>query len=114
MNKIFNFGYTKVTSKEKTKLVQKVFSDVSKNYDLMNDIMSLGAHRLWKKNFIQVMNPSKNKNLIDVACGTGDIANLYIKYTNQNSKILCIDPNIKMINKGKKNGNRKQQQTEYY
>ena len=54
MSKLSNFGYLKVTPKEKTKLVQKVFSDVANNYDLMNDIMSFGAHRLWKKLFIDV------------------------------------------------------------
>ena len=44
-----SFGYTKVKPKEKTKLVQNVFSEVAKNYDLMNDLMSFGSHRLWKK-----------------------------------------------------------------
>jgi len=87
---------------QKKGLVENVFNEVFDKYDVMNDFMSLGIHRIWKKNFIQTMNPSKNKSLVDVACGTGDIANLYIKYTNQNSKILCIDPNIKMINKAKK------------
>ena len=47
MNKIYNFGYTKVNSKQKTKLVQNVFSSVASNYDTMNDLMSLGMHRLW-------------------------------------------------------------------
>ena len=55
MSKLSNFGYSKVTTKEKTKLVQKVFSDVSNNYDLMNDVMSFGAHRLWKKWFIEIV-----------------------------------------------------------
>ncbi len=87
---------------QKKGLVESVFNKVFDKYDIMNDFMSLGIHRLWKKNFIQSLNPSKNKSLIDVACGTGDIANLYVKYTNQDSQILCIDPNIKMINKGKK------------
>ena len=49
------------------------------NMILMNDFMSLGVHRLWKKNLINMMNPSQNQNLIDVACGTGDIAKLYLK-----------------------------------
>tara|TARA_B100000029_G_scaffold502298_1_gene577334 strand:- start:1379 stop:2083 length:705 start_codon:yes stop_codon:yes gene_type:complete len=87
---------------QKKDFVDNVFNKVFDKYDAMNDFMSLGIHRLWKKNFIYAMNPSKNKSLIDVACGTGDIANLYIKYTNQNSEILCVDPNVKMITKGKK------------
>jgi demethylmenaquinone methyltransferase/2-methoxy-6-polyprenyl-1,4-benzoquinol methylase len=69
----------------------------------MNDLMSLGIHKIWKKNLIQAMNPSNKKKLIDVACGTGDIAKLYLEATNNNSKILCVDPNINMIKECKKN-----------
>ena len=83
-------------------LVENVFDQVYDKYDLMNDFMSLGIHRLWKKNVIEIMNPTENKSLIDVACGTGDIANLYIKATSKRTKILCVDSNIKMINEGKK------------
>ena len=82
-------------------LVQNVFNQVYDQYDLMNDFMSLGIHRLWKKNLVNLMNPSSAKNLIDVACGTGDIAKIYLKNVGQNSKITCIDPNKKMIEKGK-------------
>ena len=84
-------------------LVQGVFDKVYDKYDAMNDFMSLGAHRIWKKNFILSLNPSKNKSLIDVACGTGDIAKLYIKFTNKEANITCVDPNINMINSSKKN-----------
>ena len=62
------------TSKEK--VVSKVFEDVFEKYDIMNDLMSLGIHRLWKKTFIDRLNPSKNTKLIDVASGTGDILSL--------------------------------------
>ena len=86
----------------KNGLVKEVFNKVFDKYDLMNDCMSLGIHRIWKKDFIQMMNPTSKKKLIDVGCGTGDIANLFIKATNNNSSILCIDPNKKMINEGKK------------
>ena len=82
-------------------LVQGVFDSVYDKYDLMNDFMSLGVHRLWKKNLMNWMNPSKDKVLIDVACGTGDLAKLFLKSTNKNSKIFCVDPNRGMINKGK-------------
>ncbi len=82
-------------------LVQGVFDKVYNKYDLMNDIMSLGIHRAWKKNLIDMMNPSKNQNLIDVACGTGDIAKLYLKSVNYNSHITCVDPNEGMVAKGK-------------
>ena len=86
----------------KNGLVKEVFNKVFDKYDLMNDCMSLGIHRIWKKDFIQMMNPTSKKKLIDVGCGTGDVANLFIKATNNNSSILCIDPNKKMIDEGKK------------
>ena len=54
MKQKYNFGYTKVNSKQKTKLVQNVFSSVANNYDIMNDLMSFGMHRLWKKRFIDL------------------------------------------------------------
>ena len=88
---------------QKKGLVKGVFNKVFKKYDLMNDLMSLGIHRIWKKNLIQMMNPSNKKRLIDVACGTGDITKLYLEYTNNNSTILCVDSNINMIKECKKN-----------
>jgi len=87
---------------QKKGLVKEVFNKVFDKYDLMNDFMSLGVHRRWKKDFIQMLNPTSKKKLIDVGCGTGDIADLYIKSTNNNTRILCIDPNKKMIDEGKK------------
>ena len=83
-------------------LVESVFNSVFDKYDLMNDLMSFGIHRLWKKELIYMMNPTAKQKLIDVGSGTGDIAKLYSKTTNNNSKILCIEPNIKMIKEGKK------------
>ena len=82
-------------------LVQNVFNQVYDRYDLMNDFMSLGIHRLWKKSLLNMMNPSSNQNLIDVACGTGDIAELFVKNVNKLSRIACVDPNKGMISKGK-------------
>ena len=84
-------------------LVQSVFDKVYDKYDIMNDLMSLGVHRIWKKNLINWMNPGTNKILADVACGTGDIAKLYIdNCPNNNCEIFCIDPNEGMMNKGRK------------
>ena len=88
---------------QKKGLVKGVFNKVYKKYDLMNDLMSLGIHRIWKKNLIQMMNPSNSKKLIDVACGTGDIGKLYLESTDDNSSILCVDPNINMIKECKEN-----------
>ena len=91
----------KSTIQDKNKLVNSVFSNVHKKYDLMNDIMSLGIHRLWKEKFINWMNPQPNTKLIDVASGTGDIAKLFFKKTNQTGKITCVEPNKKMLEQGK-------------
>ena len=81
--------------------VNKIFNQVYDQYDLMNDVMSLGIHRLWKKNLLRMMNPTLNQKLIDVACGTGDIAKLFLDYVDKEYSITCIDPNIGMIEKGK-------------
>ena len=82
-------------------LVENVFSKVYDKYDLMNDFMSFGIHKIWKKNLLTWMNPSSNKILADVACGTGDIAKMYLDFTNKNNQIFCIDPNKSMIEKAK-------------
>ena len=101
MSKLSNFGYSKVTTKEKTKLVQKVFSDVANNYDLMNDVMSFGAHRLWKKSFIDIVNPSAGDKIIDVGSGSGDLV-LEILKRDLNLKIDMIDLNKEMLLEGKR------------
>jgi len=101
MSKLSNFGYTKVTPKEKTKLVQKVFSDVAFNYDLMNDIMSFGAHRLWKRIFIDLVNPSYGDKIIDVGSGSGDLV-LEIQKKYLNANIDVVDLNKEMLEEGKK------------
>ncbi len=91
----------KSTIQDKNKLVNSVFSDVHKNYDLMNDIMSLGIHRVWKEKFIDWMNPQPETKLIDVASGTGDIAKLFSHKTKNSGKITCVEPNHLMLNQGK-------------
>ena len=93
----------KNTILDKTKLVNSVFSKVSRKYDLMNDIMSFGIHRIWKDKFIDWMNPSQNTKLIDVASGTGDIAKLFSKKGNNIPEITCIEPNNEMFQEGKNN-----------
>ena len=84
------------------RLVKRIFQDVFYKYDLMNDLMSLGIHRLWKKNFINWLNPQKNTTLIDVASGTGDIAKLYLDKINYKGSVYCVDENKEMLNLNKK------------
>ena len=93
----------KSTIIDKTKLVNSVFSKVYKKYDLMNDIMSFGIHRIWKEKLIDWMNPDSYSNLIDVASGTGDVAKLFSKKNNNSSEITCIEPNNEMFEEGKEN-----------
>jgi|TARA_B100001059_G_scaffold223747_1_gene249069 demethylmenaquinone methyltransferase/2-methoxy-6-polyprenyl-1,4-benzoquinol methylase len=93
----------KNTILNKTKLVNSVFSNVHQKYDLMNDIMSFGIHRVWKNKFIDWMNPSENSKLIDVASGTGDIAKLFSLRNKNLSEITCIEPNNQMFKEGKNN-----------
>ena len=93
----------KNTIQDKAKLVNSVFSKVYNKYDLMNDIMSLGIHRVWKGKFIDWMNPSRDTSLIDVASGTGDIAKLFSSRVKNLSTVTCIEPNEDMFRQGKKN-----------
>ena len=85
----------------KENLVNRVFNSVFDKYDTMNDLMSLGIHRLWKRDFLNWLSPQKNTTLLDVACGTGDIAKLYLKKTLNSGKVYCLDSNENMINTGK-------------
>ena len=93
----------KNTIQDKAKLVNSVFSEVYNKYDLMNDVMSFGVHRIWKNKLIDWMNPSRNSSLIDVASGTGDIAKLFSLRNKNHSTTTCVEPNEDMFRKGKKN-----------
>ncbi len=96
-----NFGKRKVSTKLKTKLVQDIFTNVASNYDLMNDLMSFGSHRLWKKDLIDLMNIQKNETIVDVGSGTGDLINLILKL-EKNNRIYAVDLNSKMLKYSKK------------
>ena len=88
--------------KTKIEQVTEVFNDVFDKYDLMNDIMSLGIHRIWKRRLIDWMNPQKGDHLLDVASGTGDIAKAFLKRTEFSGKLTCVEPNKLMLELGKK------------
>lgn len=98
-NKDKDFGFTKVSSEEKRHLVNGVFSNVFGKYDIMNDVMSLGIHRLWKNEFCKMV-PNLNSTIIDVAGGTGDIA-FRIKKNghrqNKNPHVTVCDINRDML-----------------
>lgn len=96
-NKV-NFGFKKVERTEKQDLVGNIFSSIAQKYDLMNDVMSLGIHRLWKAKLIDHLQP--DKDLIDMASGTGDIAKGYYLKCNNPNIVLC-DINQDMLDVGK-------------
>ena len=101
MKKDYNFGYTKVNSKQKTKLVQNVFSSVAPSYDIMNDLMSLGMHRLWKKRFVETVDLKENEIILDVGSGSGDIASEILK-ENLSTSLYLLDLNEEMLLEGRK------------
>ncbi len=88
-------------NQQKNKKVQDVFNKVFNKYDLMNDVMSLGIHRLWKKRLVDWINPSEKLSVLDMSSGTGDLAQIFLKRVNLNSNMTCIDPNLNMIKIGK-------------
>tara|TARA_B100000212_G_scaffold151820_1_gene114267 strand:- start:11330 stop:12070 length:741 start_codon:yes stop_codon:yes gene_type:complete len=93
-----DFGYEQLTKSEHYKKVQNVFDNVAKEYDLMNDIMSLGLHRIWKKDFVNLIDIDNKKkiNILDLAGGTGDIAKRILKKYPDVS-VNIIDKNFMML-----------------
>ncbi len=102
--KKIDFGFKKININKKEKLVNNIFNSVSSKYDLMNDLSSLGIHRLWKQELINSIAPQPNQALLDIAGGTGDIAKNFIKSGGLSADILDI--NYKMLFYGKSNDNR--------
>ena len=96
MNKKSKFGLEVIDNEEKFKKIQHVFSSVANNYDLMNDLMSLGSHRIWKQRFFQVVKPRQNDILLDIASGTGDIAINFARACD-GIKLTCLDANKEML-----------------
>ena len=95
---------SKILESNKKKIIKDLFNDVSKKYDLMNDIMSFGLHRLWKRDLIKSVKREKEKIILDLAGGTGDIGSALANQLT-NSMIFLYDLSLKMIVHGKKNKN---------
>jgi ubiquinone/menaquinone biosynthesis methyltransferase len=99
-----HFGFKEVDRDQKSNLVKNIFSNVAKKYDLMNDLMSAGTHRLWKNNMINCIDFFDNIKIIDVAGGTGDIAFRIAKKAqekNLNYQIEVVDINSQMLEVGR-------------
>lgn len=94
MNDTASFGYRDVDASEKQGMVRAVFSNVASKYDLMNDAMSVGAHRLWKDQFVSRVKPRKDEAILDMAGGTGDIA---FRLAKHGAAITVADINPEML-----------------
>jgi demethylmenaquinone methyltransferase/2-methoxy-6-polyprenyl-1,4-benzoquinol methylase len=96
-----HFGFRDVPEAEKAGLVRRVFESVAPNYDLMNDLMSAGVHRLWKSTMVDVLGPRPGQAIVDVAGGTGDIAFRLVERVGQATPIVVCDINPDMIAVGR-------------
>ena len=96
-----HFGFREVPVAEKKKLVGEVFSSVARNYDLMNDLMSLGVHRLWKRYFVGTSGVRRGDHVLDLAGGTGDIAALLHERVGESGSVVLGDINGDMLRVGR-------------
>jgi demethylmenaquinone methyltransferase/2-methoxy-6-polyprenyl-1,4-benzoquinol methylase len=96
-----HFGYQQVSEQEKASLVAEVFRSVAPKYDLMNDVMSLGMHRLWKHETLAKANLKPGHTVLDVASGTGDLAKAMAKAVTATGKIVMSDINETMLAVGR-------------
>jgi len=103
MGKATHFGYQRVDAADKQGLVKGVFDSVASNYDLMNDILSFGAHRLWKRYTVGLSNVSKGDKVLDVAGGTGDLAIKFREKVGETGQVILSDINGAMLEEGRKN-----------
>ncbi|TNJ32995.1 bifunctional demethylmenaquinone methyltransferase/2-methoxy-6-polyprenyl-1,4-benzoquinol methylase UbiE [Arenimonas terrae] len=96
-----HFGFRDVPVAEKKKLVGQVFSSVAQQYDLMNDLMSLGIHRLWKRYFVGTSGVKRGDRVLDLAGGTGDIAALLHERVGDTGSVVLGDINAAMLGVGR-------------
>jgi demethylmenaquinone methyltransferase/2-methoxy-6-polyprenyl-1,4-benzoquinol methylase len=99
--KTTHFGYREVPVREKAGLVHEVFASVAGKYDLMNDLMSLGVHRAWKRDFVANSGVRLGQRVLDLAGGTGDIAALMSKRVGRNGRVVLSDINEAMLEVGR-------------
>lgn len=96
-----HFGYSKVSPKEKTQKVRHVFESVAENYDLMNDLMSMGMHRLWKKFVLHIAAIRPQQSVLDLAGGTGDLAAEMTRSVGDHGQVVLCDINASMLQTGR-------------
>ena len=97
-----HFGSRQVPAEEKAPLVRGVYDSVVDKYDLMNDLMSLGAHRLWKSFVVQISGAHLGSRVLDVAAGSGDLAAQFARIVGPTGAVILSDINASMLQKGRK------------
>ena len=101
MTKTTDFGYQKVAEEEKSRKVAGVFDSVAARYDLMNDLMSGGLHRLWKRFAVEASGVRPGESVLDVAAGTGDLARLFAGRVGAQGEVVLTDINSAMLRAGR-------------
>ena len=101
MTKTTNFGYQEVPEDEKSRRVAGVFDSVASRYDLMNDLMSGGLHRLWKRFAVEASGARPGERVLDVAGGTGDLAHLFARRVGRTGEVVLTDVNPAMLRRGR-------------
>jgi len=99
--KTTHFGFREVAAEDKVKLVRGVFDSVAQKYDIMNDLMSFGIHRVWKRIAVQLSNVRQGERVLDLAGGTGDLTALFEQRIGKNGICILADINSEMLNTGR-------------
>lgn len=100
-NDLTDFGYDRVSPREKTQRVAAVFDSVARKYDIMNDLMSGGLHRLWKRFAVELLGPRPGHRMLDLACGTGDLTALISRAVGARGHVIASDINANMLGEGR-------------
>jgi demethylmenaquinone methyltransferase/2-methoxy-6-polyprenyl-1,4-benzoquinol methylase len=101
MTKTTDFGFRKVAEEEKARKVAEVFDSVAGRYDLMNDLMSAGLHRLWKRFAVEQSLVRPGERVLDVAGGTGDLTRLFARRVGTSGSVITTDINAQMLRRGR-------------
>ncbi len=96
-----HFGFQTVDEQEKAKHVRSVFDSVAPKYDVMNDLMSAGLHRVWKRYTITVANPQPGQQVLDIAGGTGDLSRAFAQRVGPTGRVVHTDINEAMLREGR-------------
>ncbi|MDX9951025.1 MAG: bifunctional demethylmenaquinone methyltransferase/2-methoxy-6-polyprenyl-1,4-benzoquinol methylase UbiE [Methylophilaceae bacterium] len=96
-----HFGFQTVAEAEKAKKVGEVFHSVARKYDLMNDVMSFGMHRGWKRFAVEVSGVSRGDRVLDIAGGSGDLSRLFVKKVGNSGEVILTDINASMLAVGR-------------